>query len=452
MKISIKNEIDEELMKRIKKNERELMKNTIPLHYMKVDERISSTVYKIPIDYKIKISQKNNKLNINDQNIIYQKHYKLKTINNDNNKRIPIRKNFLFPKKPFSLTEMGYKYYNQQLSPFIKNEKSSTNFNFFRKSKSPFAHYSNMSTLMNTANNFYNNGIYNNNNNIEIIESRSNFSTPSHSLKAFRSTHSPFYRGLLNNSIEIKNKNKRNKLNNSSRIRHRLINVCRYNEVMNNNKCNNNIINKSIGIDSEARTINLNKKRNIFLDLDDNYNNLDNSYNLYSLTNHHIERSPRIRLPRAMRYNENHNQKIFNAEYNRFNKKQFEDNQCSIGAKQKREKEGKEEEIQVLENEDNNEKKSIKMSAEKRDLGDNYKYYERKDIKIPINDEKINHIRRSPVHVYGFHNFVMKDNKKMYLNSPPIKGKLIRMYRNNTNNNCKVCQINENKNIKLKSI
>ena len=445
-------EIDEDLMKKVKTNEIELMKNSIPLHFVKVDEKISSTVYEIPIEYKLKLSN-SNKININDQNIIYQKNYKLKTINNDNNIRIQMKKNRLFPSKPFSLTEMGYKYYNQQLSPLQPNEKLATHFDFFRKSKSPQTHASNTSTSMNSTFNYFNKR----NNNIDIHDARGSFLTPSNSMKiikGFGEIHSPFYKNRLSNySVNnAKNiiKNKQNKSNNSSRIKHRIINVYRSNDYLNDNKNNcNNIINKknNIGIDGETRTINLNKKRNIFLDLDDDYYNSNNyncnnynhnNYNIFSLNNHNIVRSPKMRLPRVIE-----NQRVLQTEYNFYNGKQSENSQRNIGRKNICDK--KVEEIQVLENEDSNEKESIKISP-RRDFGDNYRYYERKEVKIPKKDGKINHIRRSPVHVYGFQNYIMKDNKKIYLKTPPIRGKLIRMYRNNSNINCNICKINEIKN------
>ncbi len=443
-------EIDEDLMKKVKTNEIELMKNSIPLHYVKVDEKISSTVYEIPIEYKLKLSN-NNKININDQNIIYQKNYKLKTINNDNNIRMQMKKNSLFPSKPFSLTEMGYKYYNQQLRPLQPNEKLATHFGFFRKSKSPQTLASNTSTSMNSTFNYFNKR----NNNIDIHDARGSFLTPSNSMKiikGFGEIHSPFYNNRLSNySVNnVKNiiKYKQNKSNNSSRIKHRIINIYRSNDLNDKNNNCNNIINKknNIGIDGETRTINLNKKRNIFLDLDDDYynsnnyncnNNNHNNYNIFSLNNHNIVRSPKMRLPRVIE-----NQRVLQTEYNFYNGKQSENSQRIIEKKNICDKK-KVEEIQVFENEDSNEKESIKISP-RRDFGDNYRYYERKEVKIPKKDGKINHIRRSPVHVYGFQNYIMKDNKKIYLKTPPIRGKLIRMYRNNIN--CNICKINEIKN------
>ena len=85
-------------------------------------------------------------------------------------------------------------------------------------------------------------------------------------------------------------------------------------------------------------------------------------------------------------------------------------------------------------------------------MGDNYKYFERKEAKTPIKSEKINHIRRTPARVYGFENYIMKNNKKIYLKTPTIKGKLIRLYRNNDNKNCRMCAINEVKKKKFEPI
>ena len=93
---------------------------------------------------------------------------------------------------------------------------------------------------------------------------------------------------------------------------------------------------------------------------------------------------------------------------------------------------------------ENDENKENILNTSRRDFGDNYRYLKRNELKTIISNEKTNHIRQSPVHIYGFENYILKDNKKVLLQSP-IKGKLIRIYRNN-DKNCKMCFRNERKN------
>ena len=93
-------------------------------------------------------------------------------------------------------------------------------------------------------------------------------------------------------------------------------------------------------------------------------------------------------------------------------------------------------EIEIFENDENGEENDIQFRVTKN-FGDNYKYLERNELKNPCKYEKTYHFRRSPVHVYGHQNYIIKDNKKIFVKTLP-KGKIIRLYRNNdnSNNNC----------------
>jgi len=419
-KYEIKNK---ELFKEIEKSKREIMKNSVPLHYIKVDEKIITTVYQIPINRRFSRQQKSTK---NKDNYI------LKTINND--KLSQTRKNNYFHFKPFCSNEMGYKYYNQNLNTCNPHKPFSDNLFNFRKSKSPQIQSSYVSTSMNSSYNFNNH-----NNKKEIISIRDNIRTPSNSLKINRGFISPFYRRFLNNSVRLKNKNN---LNRNERIRHRIINL----------NSSNNFISNNFN-DYKHRTINfnnsLNNYRKILLDKDNNYNNL------YSIKNQHIVRSPKIRLINKNNIESPQNNRIYNYYHSEKNKNILpknttKDGQYVFGAPLSKSIYNKHrDEIEVFENDKIKEKNSSKLMSSRRDFGDNYKYYERNEDKSIKRNEKVNHIRRSPVHVYGFQNYIMKDNKKIYLKTPPIKSKLIRIYRNNNNINCNLCYTNERKNLKI---
>ena len=418
-KYEIKNK---ELFKEIEKSKREVMKNSVPLHYIKVDEKIITTVYQIPINQRFSRQQKSAK---NKDNYI------LKTINND--KLSHTRKNNYFPFKPFCSKEMGYKYYNQKLSTCNPHKPFSEKHFYFRKNKSPQIQSSYVSTSMNSSYNFNNH-----NNNMEIISIRDNARTPSNSMKINRGFISPFYQRFLNNSVRIK---KKNNLNTNERIRHRIISLNRSNDFTRNNFN-----------DYKHRTINLNNSfnncRKIFLDKDNNYNNL------YSIKNQHIVRSPKIRLINKDNIESPQNYRIYNYYHSGKNKNILpknitKDGQYVFGVtlpKAIYSKGGYE--IEAFKNDKNKEKNSPKLSS-RTDFGDNYRYYERNEDKSIKKNGKVNHIRRSPVHVYGFQNYIIRDNKKIYLKTPQIKGKLIRIYRNNNNINCNICYRNERKNLKI---
>ena len=96
------------LIKEIEKSKQEAIKNSIPLNYVKVDEKVITKVYKIPVDRRI---LKGNAFYFKDNNNINKKNYISNTANNEQMKK---RKIFVF--KPFSSEKMENKYYNQKIN------------------------------------------------------------------------------------------------------------------------------------------------------------------------------------------------------------------------------------------------------------------------------------------------------------------------------------------------
>ena len=465
-KIHITNKINDNisvpkkaLMKEVEKSKKEALKTSVPINYIKVDENITTTVYHIPIDKNI----------LKDNDVIFRKHYVLKTINNDKLHHSPKKNKNNFPFKPFSSKEMGYKYYKQKLSPSYPRDNSKK-YLYLRKSKSPEMQTSYISTRMNSLDNKEQRNIRN----------RFRYKSAENSLRN-KNLNNPFYQRFLNNKRKIFLNNNKSR----SRIRHRIISLNRSNDFMNNifhikpninnnnyNACENYELNNS----NHNRSLNQNMSNNnrkIDLDLHiinntnsniqyNDRNNISNK-NIYSIDNSFIFRSPKNRQVKSMYFI---NDKYIDSpskfvKYENWNggkiMKSLEKNKSKDGKYvisttllkkiydnlEENDNNDEIEEIKVIENDDVIYSRKL---SQKKDLGDNYKYYQRADIKSPLRFDKnninyINHIRRSPVHVYGYENYIIKDNKKIYLKSPPIKGKLIRIYRNNENKNknCNIC-------------
>ena len=450
------------LMKEVEKSKKEALKASVPINYIKVDENITTTVYHIPIDKNI----------LKDNDVIFRKHYVLNTINNDKLHHSPKKNKNNFPFKPFSSKEMGYKYYKQKLSPSYPHDNSKK-YLYLRKSKSPEMQTSYISTRMNSLDNK------------EQRNNRNRFRYRSaENCLRNKNLNNPFYQRFLNNKRNIFLNNNKNR----SRI-HRIISLNRSNDFMNNifhikpninnnyNACenyelNNSNINRSLNQNMSNNNI-LNNNRKIDLDLHiinntnnniqyNDSNNISNN-NIYSLDNSYIFRCPKNRQAKRMyfindKYIESPSKYVKYENWNRgkimksLEKDKSKDGKYVISTTllkkiydnlEENDNNDEIEEIKVIENDEVIYSRKL---SQKKDLGDNYKYYQRADIKSPLRFDKnninyINHIRRSPVHVYGYENYIIKDNKKIYLKSPPIKGKLIRIYRNNENKNknCNIC-------------
>ena len=404
------------ILKEVEKSKKEALKTSVPIHYVKVDEKITTTVYEIPINKNV----------LKENNVIFRKNYVLNTINNDKLQHLKKNKNNYFPFKPFSSKEMGYKYYNQKLNTFYPHDNSK-NFLYLRKSKSPDLQSSFMSTRMNSLDNkdFINNR--------NIFRYRS----PQNNLRN-KNLNSPFYQRFLNKTniycYEFNNSNrtinynnKYNLLNNTRRVQIDL-------DCNNSNNSNNNLYNNKNNMYSKDNTYIFGSPQNrqlkkMFFINDRNIDSPHKSINYESINGGRIMRTLEKNKSKDGKYEigTTLSKKIYDKLGNNDSNGEIED-------------------IQVIEN---NAWKHSRRLSEKKDLGDNYKYYERAEIKSPLRNRKnndtnhinhINHIRRSPVHVYQYENYIIKDNKKIYVQTP-IKGKLIRVYRNNINKskNCKMC-------------
>ena len=435
---------DKFLNREIEKIKKEKMKNNIPINYIKVDEKILTAVYKIPNEEKRKnINQIFNK---ESKNHISHKKYIFNTINND--KLYNNSKNSYFHFKPFSSKEEGYKYYKQNLNTVKPIESESNNYIYLKKSKSPKLQYSIMSTRMNSLD--------------EKEYIRNKYRSPSNLLKNKR-LYSPFYQRYLNNS-GIK------ALNNNRRIRHRIINLNRENGSINNN-FNKKFVNKGYDYNyNNNRTINSNNNRTINYNnyLEDNqriYLNNNISKRVYSINNSHLSfnqspkanQSKNIFFKKSINIDNYHNYSYSKNLIHGKMLKSLERNKSKNDIYNIRPKLSKRifdkkintfnedikiEDIHIIENRAFH---SRKLSPKKDER--NSSYFERREMKSPLKNEKINHIRRSPLHNYEFHKYTITENNKKpnNLQTPHMKGKLISFQINNNNKDCKMCIINERK-------
>ena len=85
-------------------------------------------------------------------------------------------------------------------------------------------------------------------------------------------------------------------------------------------------------------------------------------------------------------------------------------------------------EIQLTENNETNYRDYHRKLSLKKNFGDNYKYFERNE--SPLKDNKTFHFRRSPVHVYGYENYLIIEDSNHNLVGSPIKNKQ-KMKKNN---------------------
>ena len=464
------------LIKEIEKSKREATKNTIPLNYVKVDEKVITKVYKIPLNKSL---LKGKTVYFKNHNNINQKNYISNTVNNNK-----IKKRKIFQFKPFSSKEMGYEYYNQKINNEINNDYNphkleKNNFIYLKKYRPSDIHSSfKSSTKMDSSDNK------------ELLNIKSRCRSPSNSIK-IKGSNFPFYQNFLNNSRIYQNKKK---AHNSSRIRHRVINLNRSNDYLNCIcNCHNNLSNEN-DFNRLNKTMNyrnnLNNSKRIDLrknnNNDNNYSNGNNIY--YSVSHSHLLKTPNIKLPRNMSffsdrnfenpykfervehyrggiiYNSLERNKSMDGKYEigtTLSKKIYNDEEEELEEEKEINEENEEneeinenneeinennEEIQVIENDEEIHSRKLRRA---KNLGDNYSYYERNEVNNHVENGKINHIkhvRRNPINVYGFDDYILKGNKKIYLKSSPFIGKIIRLYRNNDNgNNCRMCFIKEKK-------
>jgi len=413
------------LMKEIKKSQMEAIEDSVPLNFMKIDEKITTAIYKIPQKNPIKQKQNSNAKECQYYNSPQEK-YIINTSNNDSIYRIKRRYNYQF--EQFPTKDMGYRYYNQTQNNFHQNptKSNSNNYDSFKKSKSPPPlKMSLISTNMNSITLF--DSSRENQENI-LISNRSR--SPANSFQSCNIFNSLRLRNQLNNSASSKNGNNLN----LSKIKNKKI-----------------IINKAEGNANNVYDINCNKNmRNKSLNMNNNlYQNkiiyLDNNYNkpYYYSKNSYMIRSPIINTNKEMSFINNEDvgcRKILFS-YDRMKEGKFLEKKISIDEKyinraiSSSSKKGYDkinQEIEIFENEENDEQNKLQFRV-MRNFRDNYKYFERNEVRSPYKYEKTYHFRRSPIHGYRNQNYIIKDNKKIFISTLP-KGKIIRLYRNNINN------------------
>jgi len=416
------------LMKGIKRAQNEAIKDSVPLNFVKVDEKITTTVYKIPQDNAMKSKHNSSVKKCQNYDSPQGKHL-INTINNDSIYRIKRRYNFQF--EQFPPKDMGYRYYNQTQNNFHPNPmKSISNIHdSLKKCKSPPPlHASLFSTKMNSIN-LFDSSRENN----EMLLLRNRCLSPSNSLKSLNLCNSLNLKNQLYNSARIKNDDNLN----LSRIQHKKVVI---NKTEGNAK-NNYGINSSKNMRTIILDNSLFKSKRIYID-----NNYNKPY--YSTKNSYIIRSPTINGNKKMTFINDKNvgcpkviydyDRIRGGKIEKFlEKKNSNDEKYIIGTTLSKKVYDKmnnmNKEIEIFENDENEEEKDIQFRVTKN-FGDNYKYLERNEINNPCKYEKTYHFRRSPVHVYGHQNYIIKDNKKIFIKTLP-KGKIIRLYRNNDNNN-----------------
>ena len=409
------------LMKEIKRSQMEAIEDSVPLNFLKVDEKITTTIYKIHQKKPIKRKHNSNVKECQHYNGSQGK-YIINTDNNDGIYRIKRRYNYQF--EQFPSKDSGYRYYNQTQNNFLPKpiKSNSNNHNNFKKSKSPPPlRTSLISTKMNSIA-----LLDSSRGNQEKLLISNRCRSPVNSFHSSNIFNSPILRSQLNNSSSSQNGN----IINLSRIKNKKIII---------NKSEGNI-NKDYGINNNK---NINMNNNIYKSKRININsNCNKPY--YSSKNTYIIRSPKLNTNKKMSFVNNKNvgcrKILFDYDGMKggkiekyFNKKNSNDEKYIIETSSPKKVYDKiNQEIEIIENEENNEENELQFRV-RRNFGDNYKYFERNEVRSPCKYEKTYHFRRSPVHVYGNQNYIIKDNKKIFLNTLP-KGKIIRLYRNNINN------------------
>lgn len=378
-------DIDEDLMKEIRASQKEAMSTSIPHNYIKVDERIITSVYKIPND-EINTRKYNIRTNKESNDIIRGK-YKINTMNNNNIYNI----------------KRNNDNYQMELSPSRKNQNCQTQNNFYRniiclnnnfiskRSKSPTMTFS--STQMNSFNN--------------CTDCR--YRSPVSSIRS----HNIIDESCFNSP---KSPNKRNKI--FIRYRNKNVPNNREEKNINNNKLYEDK-NTNSGLYCE----------NIFLDK--NYNN---PYN-------YKQNSYIIRTPAS---NSNKNYAIFNS--NKFigsPKKVIECERIQNFSKNNKDKDDK----YIIEEIYNNKRTNklnkdyeLNLNENKNDFRrpfrnceNNFKYLNINEERSPINFRKNYHTQKIQSNNCNSHNCFMKGQQKVYIKALP-KGKIIRLYVNNNNN------------------
>jgi hypothetical protein len=381
------------LMKEIEKSQMEAIEDSVPLNFMKVDEKITTTLYEISQKEPIKPKHNSNVEECQYYNSPLGK-YIINTTNNNSIYRIKRRYNYQF--EQFPTKDMGYRYYNQTQNDFHTNsiKTNSNNHYSLKKSKSPPPlKASLLSTKMNSIT-----LLDSSRENPEMFLISNRCRSPTNSFHSSNIFNSPKIRRQLNNSSNSQNENNLN----ISQIKNKKISLNKIEGNANNNyaiNANKNIKNKRIYIDK-------------------NYNK---SY--YSTKNSYIIRSPTKNTNKKMSFINNKNvgcRKIL-FDYDRikggeigkfFNKKNSNSNDQKYingSTSSKKANDKSSQEIEIFENEENDEENELQYRV-RRNFGDNHKYFERNEVRSPCKYEKTYHFRRTPTHVYGNQNYIIKDN------------------------------------------
>ena len=275
------------LMKEIKRAQKEAIKDSVPLNYIKVDEKITTTVYKIPKESPIKRKYKSNIKESHYYNSPQGKHI-INTLSNDSIYRIKRRYNFQF--EQFPSKDTGYRYYNQTQNSFHLNSiKSNSNIhNSLKKCKSPPPlHTSLISTKMNSIP-----LLDSSRENNEKLLIKNRCRSPANSIQSLNLYNSSILRSQLYSSTRTQVEDNLN----SSRIQHKKI-VINKTEV---NAKNGYVTNSNKNLRTINLDNNLNKSKRIYID-----NNYNKPY--FSTKNSYIIRSPTINANQKMSFVNNKN-------------------------------------------------------------------------------------------------------------------------------------------------
>lgn len=416
---------DEELKKIIKKAQMDAVKNCIPMNFKKVEHKVITKVYKIPTDIIIE-KEKDSEIKEKSKKVYRYKKFLSNTNSNDK-----IRRKYNYQFDSFPLRDLNYYNYNQSQTSrnFYPNNSKINNYCNINRKKSPFLHSSLNSTKMNTLNNFYNGK---DKNSLEFSSITDKCGNPINIFQSHNSLNSSLRGKFFNNIDNFQQSN----MSNTSRIQHRKINVNRNSiDYANNNyeyAQNNKIINTENYL-NKGQKINLNS-------------NFRKPY--YTTKNSYIIRSPTKGQNKRMSFMNDKNyecpkniieyEDIIGGKIEKIlEKRNSKDKNYIISttsSKKIYDRErlsNKKEEIEIHINDDYEDDINDNKFNTLKNFGDNYKFLEIKNIRNHSKNGNTFHCRRSPIHVFGVQNFVIKDNKRIFLKEM-LKGKMLRLYRNNS--------------------